>query len=160
MSFTERLKMMFALRLRVSADQQLMFSHNALRSAREKISTVAIQGFGRFGPFGPSHSDSTIRFDPYQDAGACIWLPWVAAGGVWAFCKGRAQWLSGKPPTAWAILAQFGVTLAIVTAYIPMAWDRYLLPLQVPACLLAAGVAAAAAAQCARAVKRIAASEA
>src|SRR5262249_34935869 len=105
----------------------------------ERTAAVIVQGFGRFGPFGPSHSDSTRRFDAAQDWGAVLWAPWVAAGAVWSWRKGRAQSLAGEPPTAWAVLVQFGVALAVVTAYIPMAWDRYYLPLQAPAALLAAG---------------------
>ena len=43
------------------------------------------------------------------------------------------------------MLVQFGVALPVVTAYLPMAWDRYLLPIQAPAALLAAGAVVAAA---------------
>jgi len=144
LSLVERVRLMFDLRLKVAADQQSMFRHNAVRTPAEKVSVVAVQGFGRFGPFGPAHSDSTRRFDPAQDWGAVAWIPWVAGGAVWAWRRGRHQWASGEPPTCWALLAQFGTALAVVTAYLPMAWDRYFLPLQAPAALLAAGVAVAA----------------
>ncbi len=139
----ERARMMLALRWKVSADQKQIFPHNALNTAAEKVSVVAVQGFGRFGPLGPSHSDSTRRFDARQDRGALVWLPWVTAGAIWAGLRGREQDLSGSPPTAWALLAHFGVAIVVVTAYLPMAWDRYFLPLQGPSCLLAAGAAAA-----------------
>ena len=40
-------------------------------------------------------------------------------------------------PTAWCLVAWAGVALGMVTAYLPMAWDRYQLPIQAPAALLA-----------------------
>ena len=75
-----------------------------------------------------------------------VWLPWVAGRGV----SGRRPRVArsveaGEPPTAWAVLVHFAVAFAVVTLYLPMAWDRYLLPIQAPAALLAAGVAVAAA---------------
>jgi 4-amino-4-deoxy-L-arabinose transferase-like glycosyltransferase len=143
MSFRERVRMMFLLRLEVSAGQKKTFPHNALVAPYEKLATIAVQGFGRFGPFGPSHSDSTKWFDFSQDWGAIVWLPWVAAGGVWAAMRGRSQASAGDAPTAWALLAYAVVAFVVVTAYIPMAWDRYQLAIQAPAALLAAGAAAA-----------------
>lgn len=139
-----RARLMLALRFKVSADQKRMFPHNALDTGGAKAAAVAVQGFGRFGPFGPSHSDSTRRFDARQDWGALLWWPWVASGAWWAWRRGRAQDQSGSPPTAWAVLAHFGVALVVVTAYLPMAWDRYYLPIQAPSCLLASGAAVAA----------------
>jgi hypothetical protein len=41
-------------------------------------------------------------------------------------------------PTAWALAVWAGLAMAVVTAYLPMAWDRYQLPIQAPATLLAA----------------------
>jgi 4-amino-4-deoxy-L-arabinose transferase-like glycosyltransferase len=145
MSPLERARYLFRLRFEVSAGQQKLFPHNALSGLGEKAATVAVQGFGRFGPFGPSHADSTRWLDPRQDWGAAVWLPWVAAGAVWAAAAGRAQRAAGVPPTAWALLLHFAVALGVVTLYLPMAWDRYQLPIQAPACLLAAAAAVAAA---------------
>lgn len=139
LNMAERAAKMWRLRLRTAADQQKMFSHNALYTPAEKLATVSVQGFGRFGPFGPAHSDSTRRFDIAQDWGAALWLPLVLAGVIWAYFQGRTQHDMGTAPTAWALLVAFGVVLAVVTAYLPMAWDRYLLPIQAPATLLAAG---------------------
>ena len=138
LSMWERAHLMFALRLKVSTDQQNMFPHNAVRTPFEKLSTVAVQGFGRFGVLGPRHSDSTQRFDLAQDWGAALWLPWVVYGAFRAWRLGAAQNSAGVPPTCWAALALFAVSFSVVTAYLPMAWDRYFLPLQVPAALLAA----------------------
>lgn len=143
MSIAARVRTMLELRFRVSTDQKAMFPHNAVNTPAEKVATAAVQGFGRFGPFGPPRSDSTRRFDARQDWGAVVWLPWVAAGAVWAGRRGRAQAEAGLAPAAWAVLAQFAVALAVVTAYLPMAWDRYLLSIQAPASLLAAGAAVA-----------------
>ena len=102
-----------------------------------------MQGFGRFGLFGPRHSDSTRRYDWAQDRGAVVWLPCVVAGAAWAWSHGRRQLGRGEPPTAWAILVEAAVALAAVTAYLPLAWDRYYLPLQPGSALLAAGAVVA-----------------
>lgn len=139
LSLAQRVRLLFSLRFEVSSDQQTHFAHNAVRTPFEKVSTVAVQAFGRFGPLGPSHSDSRRRFDPAQDWGAVVWLPLVLAGGGWAWALGRGQAATGMPPTGWALLLQFLTALVVVTAYLPMAWDRYLLPIQAPAALLAAG---------------------
>jgi len=98
-----------------------------------------VQGFGRFGPLGPRHSDSTRRFDRAQDCGAVIWWPCVIGGVAWAWARGRRQRAEEEPPTAWAILAEAVVAGGVVTAILPMAWDRYYLSLQPATSLLAAG---------------------
>ena len=142
LTLIERARLLFELRRKVSADQQRAFAHNAVRTWEEKVSTVAVQGFGRFGLFGPTHSDSTERFDLSQDWGAFLWLPWVAWGGVGAWKFGGEQARAGAPPTAWALLVMFMVSLVVISAYLPMAWDRYFLALQAPSALLAAVAAA------------------
>jgi 4-amino-4-deoxy-L-arabinose transferase-like glycosyltransferase len=126
----------------VSQGQQQKFSHNAVHTPMERAKVLAVQGFGRFGPFGPSKSDSTVRYDLVQDLSAILWLPLVLAGGVATFRLGRRQLRGGEPPTAWALLVWAGLALAVVVAYLPMAWDRYLLPIQSPMTLLAAVVSA------------------
>jgi hypothetical protein len=78
----------------------------------------------------------------------------VIAGLLWALAHGYRQWAVGLPPTGWAIAVQAVVALAIVTAYLPLAWDRYLLPLQGGSALLAAGAAASAADRLMSAVAR------
>ncbi|HEV3165170.1 MAG TPA: phospholipid carrier-dependent glycosyltransferase [Isosphaeraceae bacterium] len=139
-----RARAMLELRLNVPLDQQKVFPNYALTSPTAKIEAVVVQGFGRFGPFGPAHSDSTKRFDWNQDRGALIWLPWVVLGAIWAASRGRRQFRAGEPTTSWAILLQAIVALATVTAFIPLAWDRYYLSLQPGSALFAAGVAVAA----------------
>jgi hypothetical protein len=67
-----------------------------------------------------------------------IWLPWVALGAVALAIRGKQQRISGRPATAWAVLVQFVVSLAVVTAFLPLAWDRFFLSVQAGACLLAA----------------------
>jgi len=109
-----------------------------------KVSAVAVQGFGRFGVLGPPRHDSRVPYPRYswsRDAGALIWAPWVIAGAVWAFRRGLAQRRAGAPPTAWAVLIQALVALGVVTALIPLAWDRYYLSIQPGSALLAAGLA-------------------
>jgi 4-amino-4-deoxy-L-arabinose transferase-like glycosyltransferase len=131
-------------RLRVPREQQLIFPDDALRTPLDKVAAVAVQGYGRFGPLGPRLSKSWIRFDREQDWGALIWIPWVGLGVLWAWEKGRRQLGDGEPPTAWALLVQAAVTLTVVTAFLPLAWDRYYLSLQPGAALLAAGAVVAA----------------
>ena len=149
-----RARKIVAQRLEVSSGQQTMFAHNALLGLGAKVKAVAVQGFGRFGPLGsrrfdpPSRQwafDSTVRYDWEQDRGALIWGPSFALGLLWAAKRGRQQLRAGEPPTAWAILIQALVALAVVTAFIPLAWDRYYLSIQPGSALLVAGVAVAAA---------------
>lgn len=130
-------------RMQVSADQKNIFPHNALRSPLDKAEAVLVQGFGRFGPLGPYTTNSRIRFDWNQDRGGLIWMPWVAIGLAWAARRGRDQVRDGEPPAAWAIAVYFLVALATITAFIPLAWDRYYLSLQAGSVLLAAGAASA-----------------
>jgi hypothetical protein len=129
-------------RATVSKIGQDSFPGDALRTPLEKLKTVLIQGFGRFGPLGPPRHDSLTpypRYDWKRDWGALIWTPLVVLGGVWAVRRGRRQVRDGQPPTAWAVLVQACVAWATVTAFIPLAWDRYLLSIQGGAALLAAG---------------------
>lgn len=141
----ERTATLLEHRITVSSSQQKGFPHDALTTLPDKLTAVAVQGFGRFGPLGPAHADSTRRYDWSQDAGAALWLPLVLLGAAWAGWQGRKQLAGGVPPTAWAILLQAVVALLTVTAYLPLAWDRYFLSLQAGSALLAAGVLVAAA---------------
>ena len=137
---------MFRLRFEVSADQKTAFPHNALHTPAEKLAVSVVQGFGRFGPFGPAHSDSVKRFELAAGLGRPGLAPLGRVPGpCLAAFRGCSQCEAGAPPTAWAVLVHFGVAFAVVTLYLPMAWDRYLLPIQAPAALLASGVAVAAA---------------
>jgi 4-amino-4-deoxy-L-arabinose transferase-like glycosyltransferase len=140
----QRVGAVIAHRVVVSRTGQVQFPHDSLRTPAEKIAAVAVQGFGRFGPFGPAHSDSTRRYDWSQDWGGLIWGPWVGVGLIWGLAAGRRQHRAGGPPTAWAVTVQTLVALATVTAFIPLAWDRYYLSIQPGAALLAAGAAVAA----------------
>jgi 4-amino-4-deoxy-L-arabinose transferase-like glycosyltransferase len=128
----------------VSRGQQDLHSTYALRTPAQKLAAVAVQGFGRFGPLGPARDDSTRRFEWRQDRGALVWGPWVLVGVVWAFARGSRQNQRGEPPTAWALLIQAAVAALVVTAYLPLAWDRYYLSLQPGSALLAAGASVAA----------------
>ena len=131
-------------RVEVSRTGKAKFAHDALWTPMDQIKAVAVQGFGRFGPFGPRWSDSTRRFDWKQDWGGLVWGPWVGVGLVWGLAAGRGQTRDGRPPTAWAVSLYALVALASVTAFIPLAWDRYFLSIQPGAALLAAGGAVAA----------------
>lgn len=103
-----------------------------------KLAVVGVQGFGRFGPLGPRTTDSIVRYDWRQDWGGLLWGPIVLAGGIWSIRVGGRQRRAGQAPTAWAVLVQVLVAMVTVTAFIPMAWDRYLLPIQSGAAVLGA----------------------
>jgi 4-amino-4-deoxy-L-arabinose transferase-like glycosyltransferase len=157
LGFWSRVRFLIDHRTEMARDQIKIFPHNALTTPVEKLKVAAVQGFGRFGAFGPRTYDrlaSTRRFDWRQDWGALIWLPWVGAGLVWTCRHGSRQMAAGLPPTGWAVAVEAVVAALVVTAYLPLAWDRYLLSLQPGSALLAAGVAVAAADRLAGAIGR------
>jgi len=125
-------------RVELSQDQQRTFPNDALHTLAERSEVVAVQGFGRFGPLGPSLSDSRVRFDFNQDFGALFWAPLVLIGLVESIGLVQSQWRAAAPPTGVALLVWAGVAWLVVTVYLPMAWDRYLLPIQAVNALLAA----------------------
>jgi hypothetical protein len=140
-------------RLGVPRDQQTLFPDDALETLPEKAAAVAVQGFGRFGPLGQKRLDprrriwwfdSTRRYDWAQDAGAVAWLPAVLAGAVVLARRGRGERRAGGPPASWAVLVQAGLALLVVTAFLPLAWDRYFLGFQPGASLLGAAALLAA----------------
>ncbi len=139
----ERFRLLITHRLAVSRNQSEGFADDAVGTPIEKIKVVTVQGFGRFGLFGPRASNSVIRYDPRQDWGAAVWLPWTALGAAWALRRGHSQRSAGEPPTSWAALVYAAVALAVVTSYLPLAWDRYFLSIQAGSALLAAGCAVA-----------------
>ena len=139
MNILERLKVISDHRVNVSKDAKSIFPDDALVSPLDKLKVLVVQGFGRFGPFGPrGRTDSTIRYDWRQDRGSLIWLPWVGLGFVLALLRGRHQFRDGEPATSWAIVVQASVALLIVTSFIPLAWDRYFLSIQPGSALLGA----------------------
>ncbi len=136
----ERFRFLIDHRREMSRSQQLGFPHNALISISERAKVVAVQGFGRFGPLGAASSDSTRRYDLAQDWGAFVWLPLCLGGLVYAVVVGRRQYRAGDAPAAWALTAWALLSLVVVTLYLPMAWDRYQLPIQAPFALVASSV--------------------
>ena len=129
--FWARVKAVSDHRVNVSARAKDLFPNDALRTLAQKNEVVRVQGFGRFGPFGPrGRSDSTIRFDPKQDWGAYIWLPLVVVSTLLVFLRGRAEIIHERPPVSWAVLVQAGLATLVVTLFIPLAWDRYFLSIQ------------------------------
>ncbi len=133
-----RLKAVSDHRVEVSAGAMTQFPHNALPTLMEKVPAVAVQAFGRFGPLGPPRTNSEIRFDRAQDWGAWIFGPLVLVGFAAAIVWGRRQVREACPPTTWAVAVQAVLSLAVVTAFIPLAWDRYYLSIQAGSALLAA----------------------
>ena len=145
MGVARRMRLLAEHRLAVPRGQKVLFPNDALKTPLDKLKVLVVQGFGRFGPFGPRHSDSTRRYDAAQDWGAPVWIACVVAGVPCWLSRGKRQVASGEAPTAWAILVESSVALAVVTAYLPLAWDRYFLSIQPGSALLAAGAAVAAA---------------
>jgi 4-amino-4-deoxy-L-arabinose transferase-like glycosyltransferase len=131
---------MIKYRLESSAGQQGMsrFLRDAVRLPVDKVAVFAVQGFGRFGPFGPTKSNSEVRYQFTQDWGLVLWWPMVIIGVFETARLGRNQLAGGQPPTALALLLWAGVGWIVVAAYIPLAWDRYLLPIQAPNSVLVA----------------------
>ncbi len=135
-SVAARFNRMLRHRVQVSRDAQRIFPHDALPGVPQKLVAVAVQGFGRFGPLGRWDHDSTVpypRFAWGRDAGAVVWLPCVLAGGFILLVQGLAQTRSGQPPAAWALVVLCAVSTATILFFIPLAWDRYYLPIQSPA---------------------------
>ena len=116
------------LRLEISSNQKTNFPNDALVDLPEKARVILVQGFGRFGPFGPREADSTMRYDFRQDWGAFLWLPLVCFGLFESVRLGLAQLRAGKPPAALASGGLGRLRWVVVTLYLPMAWDRYQLP--------------------------------
>ncbi|MFI5460674.1 MAG: ArnT family glycosyltransferase [Isosphaerales bacterium] len=133
-------RFLFQVRLRgaFSDNQKINFPNDALFTIAEKTKVVVVQGFGRFGPFGRSESDSTVRFHSRQDWGMILWVPLVLLGLIESLRLGRSQLRAGRPPAAIALVVWTALAWTVVTVYLPMAWDRYLLPIQSGNALLAA----------------------
>jgi len=143
MSTWERFRFQMRHRTDTSEGQQKLFPHNALVSPIEKFKVVATQGFGRFGLFGKrgwssAEKSSEQRYEWNQDWGAAIWGPLVICGFVALLIHGNRQFQIRELPTSWTIAAWAIVTFGVVTVYIPMAWDRYLMPIQSVSCLMVA----------------------
>ncbi len=134
----QRFDRMIQYRLATSRHQHKSYPDDALTALTDRFKVFAVQGFGRFSPFGPSESNSRVRYQIRQDWGAIVWWPLVLIGLVQTCRSGRDQYRSGVPPTAIALLIWVAVSWIVVASYLPMAWDRYLLPIQAPNAILAA----------------------
>lgn len=136
----ERFQAIVRYRLEITAGQQEMekFDRDVVRSPEDKTAVLAVQGFGRFGPLGPSRSNSEVRYDPRQDWGVVLWGPLVLYGLWRSYRMGRDQIREGVPPIGMAIVIWALMSWAVVGTYLPLAWDRYFLPIQAPDALLGA----------------------
>ena len=138
-SFPERVRSVYDHRAAVSRLGMKSFPHNALPTLADRVMAVAVQGFGRFGPFGPrGWTDSTIRYDWGQDRGAIVWGPLVAFSLIVLTRRGWREFRGGHPPLTWLPVGYFGVVVGVVTLFIPLAWDRYFLSIQAPSILVVA----------------------
>jgi hypothetical protein len=151
LSYKERVQKVMDHRVTVSDSGRERFPDDALRTLPAKVEAVVVQGFGRFSPLGPRHSDSTHRFEWKQDWSALVWLPLVLAGAVVSASRGREQRARGGPPTAWAVLVAWVLAIIVVTSFVPLAWDRYFLPIQPGSVLLGSAAIAAMASRLRRA---------
>jgi len=136
-SISARLKQVVSHRVEVSRVAKAAFPRDALTTPTAKLSVLFVQGFGRFGPLGPPHSDSTRRYDLRQDWGAILWLPLVVAGLFRCVHTGREKLASGQFPDSWAVAVLFLVCMLTVGTFLPLAWDRYFLSIQAGSVLLA-----------------------
>ena len=134
----QRFRYQVKLRLDTSNYQKRTFKLDALSDVPEKTRVILMQGFGRFGPFGPRESDSRERYDFRQDWGMFLWLPLVLFGLRESVRLGLEQLRAGQPPAALALVVWAVCAWVVVTVYLPMAWDRYQLPIQSGNALLAA----------------------
>jgi hypothetical protein len=142
-----RLRKVGEHRAEVSRAAPSRFAEYAFGSPLDRAATVAVQGLGRFGPLGPRDRvlDRALpRYDLGRDWGAALWLPAVLAGLAWAAARGRVQLRDREPPTAWALIVHAAIAWATVAAFIPLAWDRYVLPVVPAATLLGASALVAA----------------
>ena len=90
-SVWERFLYQVDYRLEVSETQKRNYPNDALRRLPEKAGVILVQGFGRFGPFGPRAANSEIRYDLRQDWGVFFWLPLVCFGFYQAVRLGLAE---------------------------------------------------------------------
>lgn len=140
MTVVERGFFLLKHRVDVSAQGQKTFPADALTNVPQKAAALVVQGFGRFSPLGPRRDDSRTRFDPAQDWPIVIWLPWVVAGAALAWRDGHNPRTAAGP----YLLVWFGAAVVTVGAFLPLAWNRYYLPIVIPSIVLASGFADAA----------------
>jgi hypothetical protein len=95
---------------------------------------LIVQGFGRFSPIGPIRDNSERRFDPAQDWPVVLWLPLVVWGLRAALLDKSQNQMSNR-----FIITYWVCSLVVVGAFLPLAWNRYMLPLVIPSSILAAG---------------------
>jgi 4-amino-4-deoxy-L-arabinose transferase-like glycosyltransferase len=126
----QRFRHQVGIRLEISDGQKIKFPDNALFEIPEKTRVVLMQGFGRFGLLGPRSADSRVRYDFTQDWGMFLWLPLVLVGLRESVRLGWTQLRAAKPTTGLALVVWAGCAWAVVTLYLPLAWDRYQLPIQ------------------------------
>jgi hypothetical protein len=133
MGVVDRIKFVVDHRIGVSSQGQKSFPNDALNSLPEKAKAMVVQGFGRFSPFGPRYDDSRNRYEFRQDWPALIWLPMVIIGAVVAFRD------TGKYQNGRLILIYWLCSILVVGAFLPLAWNRYYLPIVIPSIILASG---------------------
>ncbi len=139
MGIVDRTKLVIDHRAKVASSSASGFIE-ATPTFDRKAGAFFVQGFGRFGPMGPSASNSRIRYDPRQDWGAVVWLPIVLAGFGWCAFGGRLQARDGRAPSLWCVGVHAFLAWVVVITFLPLAWDRYFLSIQPCSAILAAGV--------------------
>jgi 4-amino-4-deoxy-L-arabinose transferase-like glycosyltransferase len=138
MGILQRARYVADHRVGVSSGAAKQFPNDGLTTLPAKVSVMVVQGLGRFGPFGPAHSDSTKRFDWAQDWGALPWGFCLMVGSIILIRRVLDDRSTGRPPTALLIAVQVSLAVLVVTAFIPLAWDRYFLSIQPSMALLGA----------------------
>jgi hypothetical protein len=126
----QRFQSQVKLRRETSDYQRTKYPKDALFRIPERAKVLFVQGLGRFGPLGPAESDSTVRFEIRQDWGLILWAPLLVLGIVQSVRLGRGQLEARQAPTGAALLIWVVLPWIVLAVYLPMAWDRYLLPIQ------------------------------
>ena len=145
-----RLRYLFRFRFDWSrqALEDEQFQSHWLPDFSSRVRAVFWEGFGRYSPFGKRRPDwyAGMR-DPATGEelehllprtwGALIWFPLCAVGFLWLLRDGGSELASGRPPLHWGVALYMAVVVAAVTVTVPLAWDRYFLPLVPAGCLAA-----------------------
>lgn len=122
----------------------VIFEKDWLRTTPERLRMTLWEGFGRFSPLGPrgirtvEPRPDAERFIEYRRWCSLVWMPFVLWGVLLSLMDGWRSWRAGHTPLAWCLLLYVAATMSFVAFMIPLNWDRYYLPVQAPAALLAA----------------------
>ena len=125
----QRFEAQVKLRRETSDYQRTKFANDALFRISERVKVLFVQGLGRFGPLGAGRVrlDGSVRGPPGlgpDPLGAAARVRSRAVDPIGP----RATRTRGRPPTGARSCDLGGRAWIVLAVYLPMAWDRYLLP--------------------------------